>query len=827
MIPFAVAFLPPTGLDSPLAKRMKENRPKIFLSALLVFCAANFSRAQETSAARTLDELRAQLAAHISQPRFDAALWGVKIVSLDSGKIIFEDHADRLMSPASNSKLYTAALGLTRLGGDYRFSMPVFAAGKITGSGTLRGNLIVVGRGDPSWNARRLGTNFWTVFEPFVTILTNAGVRRVSGDLIADATFFRGPPAGSSWTIDDLSGGEAGAISALTLDDNLAQVSVEPGAKIGAPCKLTLLQPGTGLIFSNQTITVAANASAQLDLFQPPGAKTIFLRGQLPAGGANQILDVAVPQPADWFAAALKLALARHGIQISGAARGVAWPQSSGTRVPPVSFSNASLTATETNGRDARATLKLGTVFSPPLREVVRDFIKPSQNLETDLLLAHVGEMTRAADAPAAQTSEESGLAALKPLLAAAGVRAGDVQFDEGSGLSRNNLTTANATVALLQFMAKQKSADDFISALPVAGVDGTLRRRMKNTPAENNVRAKTGTLRWVNALSGFVTTAAGEKLVFSLMLNRYDPPPGRKRTDELDDIAVMLANFKGRTDEPLEKIYAPFGQLVVTQFVSAPFPHPARAEGHTYHTNFFSAAEHYSDSTVAMFIPKNFRATDKIDFVVHFHGWMNTVASTLTQYQLVEQFSASGKNAILIVPEGPHNAPDSFGGKLEDTNGFKIFMAEAAEKLRASGALARTNFEIGSVILSGHSGGYHVMAAILDHGGMPEKIREAWLFDALYGNTENFVAWQKNENGKLLDIYTDHGGTKDETEKLLASCKTNGVSFFAGEDANAAPENLLTNKMIFLHTDMVHNDVVAKRGTFEQFLKTSCLENK
>jgi hypothetical protein len=333
--------------------------------------------------------------------------------------------------------------------------------------------------------------------------------------------------------------------------------------------------------------------------------------------------------------------------------------------------------------------------------------------------------------------------------------------------------------------------------------------------------------LRWVNALSGFVTTAAGEHLVFSLMLNRYDPPPNRKRTDELDDIAVMLAQFAGRTDQSQEQKFAPQGTLLVTQFLAAPFPHPARAEGHRWHDEIFSAAENYSDSTVALFIPKNFRATDKIDFIVHFHGWRHSVAGTLDEYQLIEQLAASGKNAILIVPQGPRNAADSFGGKLEDTNGFKIFMAEAVEKLRASGVLANTNFEIGQIIISGHSGGYHVMAAILDHGGLAENIREVWLFDALYGNTENFVGWQKNENGRLLDIYTDHGGTKDETENLLAFYRTNSVGLFAGEDTNATPEILRTNALVFLHTDMIHNDVVAKRGTFGQFLKTSCLQNQ
>jgi len=267
-------------------------------------------------------------------------------------------------------------------------------------------------------------------------------------------------------------------------------------------------------------------------------------------------------------------------------------------------------------------------------------------------------------------------------------------------------------------------------------------------------------------------------------------------------------------------------GTLLVTQFVSAPFPHPARAAGHQYQKEFFSAAEHYANSDVALFIPKYFRATEKIDFVVHFHGWRNTVAATLEQFNLLQQFCDSGKNAILIVPEGPRLAPDSFGGKLEDTNGFKNFMAEAVEKLRASGVLAPTNFGIGNIILSGHSGGYHVMAAILDHGGLPEKIKEAWLFDALYGNTENFVAWQKNQNGRLLDIYTDHGGTKDETQNLMASYKTNGVPFASREETNRAAADLGAQKITFIHTDLTHNEVIFQRGEFATFLKTSCLSD-
>jgi D-alanyl-D-alanine carboxypeptidase/D-alanyl-D-alanine-endopeptidase (penicillin-binding protein 4) len=782
---------------------MKENRMKFFLSVLFVFCAANFLRAQPTNAAHSAAELAALIDAHISQPRFDGALWGVKVISLDSGVTIFENHADRLMSPASNSKMYPAALALDHFGPDYRIVTPVLATARPDADGTIHGDLVIAGRGDPSWNAKHAGTNFWDMFSPFVAALKKSGIHHITGDLVGDTTFFHSPPSGSSWTVEDLEDSEGAEISALTLADNFTTIRITP-AQAGEPCKAEVVDPFTNLQIDNQTTTAVDGARRQIVARRFRGENVVHLFGELPAGGEPEYVEMPVLRPAEWFVAALKSALQEKGIVVDGAARVVAWPSP-----PPV--------ASET----------IAEITSPPLSEMLADFLKPSQNLETDLIFEHTGETLRPPDTRPWETSEDCALIALHKFLVTNGLPAGDVHFDEGSGLSRNNLTTANASVALLQFMAKHPAAQTWETALPIAGVDGTLRRRMKNTPAAGNVHGKTGTLRWVNALSGYVTNAAGEKLVFSLMLNRYDSPPGRVRTAELDDIAVMLARSDFRTDGSLVKTYAPYGTLMVTQFVSAPFPHPARAAGHFYHTNFYSAAEHYSNSDVAIFIPKNFRATDQVDFVVHFHGWMNTVASTLTNYQLVEQFCASGKNAILIVPEGPHYAPDSFGGKLEDTNGFARFMDEAVEKLRASGALANTNFETGRVIIAGHSGGYHVMAAILDHGGLADKIKEAWLFDALYGGTENFAVWQKNENGRLVDIYTDHGGTKEETENLMAGYKANGVSFFAGEETISTPSDFQKEKIVFIHTDLTHNETVYRRDEFEEFLKTSCLEDR
>lgn len=779
-----------------------------FLFLVLAACSLLNPPSAGAKEIPTLTELQQNISDFVSQPRFDGALWGIKVVSLDTGKTLFETNAVRLMSPASNCKLYTGAAALDRFGGDYQIVTPIYATARPNRRGTIRGDLIVVGRGDTTWNWRRFGTNFYDIFDPFVSALASAGVRHVAGDIIADATYFHGEPTGSSLSIDDFEDGECPYISAITLNDGLAQVQVSP-TTAGAPCSLTIQQPDISFVFSNCTTTVASGGPHHIDYYMPYGQRIIYVFGQLPVGDSGESLDIPVLDPAKWFAATLKDALARHGITISGRVRGVAWPQSS-ILIPE--------------------DVKIGEVLSPPLREVIRYYMKPSQNLENDTVLADLGESMRDSNTPPWRTSEQLGLAAIRQFLETNDLPVDEVKFDEGSGLSDNNMATANSFVALLEFMWRHPAAKDFINSLPIAAEDGTLRRRFHNTPAAGNLRAKTGTLHWARSLSGYVTTAAGEHLAFSLLLNRYARPSEYNKSSELDAIALMLAEFSGRSIPDaamLQKQFAPYGQLLVARLATAPFPDSSRANGHWYHNQFFSAKDHYSDNSVAIFIPKKFHPSDKVDFIVHFHGWMNSIASTLDRYNLIQQLAASDKNAILVVPEGPFYAPDSSGGKLEDTNGFSRFMSDVVATVKNSGVLDQTNFDIGKIILSGHSGGYKVMAAIVDHGGMPDKINEVWLFDALYAGRENFVAWQQAENGRLLDIYTDHGGTEYETADLLDTVKTNGARYWTGEDTAVTPDELRTNKYVILHSTLAHDDTPYKRLAFQKFLETSCLENK
>lgn len=287
--------------------------------------------------------------------------------------------------------------------------------------------------------------------------------------------------------------------------------------------------------------------------------------------------------------------------------------------------------------------------------------------------------------------------------------------------------------------------------------------------------------------------------------------------------LVLLLTGGATAAAETLATNMPASGLLIVTQLVAAPFPHASRTNGHTYKDTFYPAAKHYSDSTVAFFIPPGYRASAQADFVIHFHGWRNTVTNTLTQYLVPEQLTASGKNAILIVPEGPRDAPDSSGGKLEDLDGFKRFMTEALAVLQHRGVLG-TNVTLGNIILSGHSGGYQVMSSIVARGGLTAQVREVWLFDALYAQSERFLTWADQTEGRLLNIYTEGGGTKTRTEEMMATLRERNLPLLATTDLAVTPLELTTNRLIFLHSDLSHSDVFAKRKTFQKFLETSCL---
>jgi D-alanyl-D-alanine carboxypeptidase/D-alanyl-D-alanine-endopeptidase (penicillin-binding protein 4) len=520
---------------------------KIIVSGLCLLIAALIgspSLAQQAAPPTTLADLQQRFTEHVNHPRFAASEFGVKIVSLDSGKTIFEHDAQKLLSPASNSKLYTIALALDRLGGDYRIKTSLYAEAKPNESGVLKGDLIVYGRGDPTINAHLNGGNIYKALAPLVAALTNAGVKRITGDIVGDESFIQGPPYGSGWTWDDMDNYYGAEISALTINDNTIQLIAKAGKSNGLPCQLSLSPATTYVVLSNRTETVAAGGRRSISCHRSIEQNVVYVTGQLPAGDRDFTDDVTMHNPAGLFVLLFKEALTRSGVKVSGKTRTINWQ------------------GREANPLEVSKLVELGSVESLSMRDIAREVQKPSQNLYTDLMLAHVGEMERREPSPRERdsgdgrtdaarsiplTSEDLGIRALREFLAKVGIRRTDVQFEEGSGLSRNNLTTPNATIALLKHMSQHAEADAYVNALPIAGVDGTLRNRMKGTAAANNVRAKTGTLRWANSLSGHVKTAGGEHWIFSIMLNRYAASAEEKR-EAVDKIAVMLAEFNGKS---------------------------------------------------------------------------------------------------------------------------------------------------------------------------------------------------------------------------------------------------------------------------------------
>ncbi|MGE5315772.1 MAG: hypothetical protein ACM3Q4_13850 [Acidobacteriota bacterium] len=289
---------------------------------------------------------------------------------------------------------------------------------------------------------------------------------------------------------------------------------------------------------------------------------------------------------------------------------------------------------------------------------------------------------------------------------------------------------------------------------------------------------------------------------------------------------AVLIAAACGaKAAEPMTERYHAYGDLILTHLASAPFPHPLRANGHTYNGKTYSAAEHYSDSSVAIFVPKGFRKSKHVDLVVYFHGWSNNIDTALGFYSLIEQFCASRKNAVFVFPEGPRNAPDSFGGRLEEKDGFKNLVTDVLGVLKREKKIPG-NALPGRIVIGGHSGAYRVMSFILLRGGLVPHVKEVYLFDALYGQTEKFAYWIDHSRGRLVNIYTESGGTKGETENLMACLEAWKKPFYAAEELKAAPEDLRRHSLIFLHTDLVHNDVVSKRNQFETFLATGSLKS-
>lgn len=282
----------------------------------------------------------------------------------------------------------------------------------------------------------------------------------------------------------------------------------------------------------------------------------------------------------------------------------------------------------------------------------------------------------------------------------------------------------------------------------------------------------------------------------------------------------LFFVSINGLFSQSLIERYNNLGKVFIPQFSSAPFTHTKRISGHSYKNQLFTVEEHYADSSVLIFVPKEFKPSNSTNIVVYFHGWYNNIDSACAQFKLIEQFSESNKNAIFVFPEGPKNSPDSFGGKMEDKDGLKNLVTDVLKFLKKKKIISATN--IGDIILAGHSGAYRAIAYSVDQGGLTKNISDVILFDALYSGTEKFLNWIEKFNGKFINIYTDHGGTVEETEQLMNGLDSLKIPFLKTEEKEMIQSRLENNRLIFIHTDLAHNEVIATRSQFRDYLKAS-----
>jgi serine-type D-Ala-D-Ala carboxypeptidase/endopeptidase (penicillin-binding protein 4) len=511
---------------------------------LLISLVSRVLVVAQTAPPKTLPELQTRISEILAKPELASAMVGVKITSLDTGRVLFEENAAKLLRPASNMKLYTVATALDKLSPDYRFKTFVYSTRKLDASGVLRGDLTIQGRGDPSFAARFNNGDYLKAINDLAVRIVSAGVKRVEGDLVGDESYFVGPKYGAGWEWEDLTWSYGAEISPLTVNDNALDLFIKPGYAVTAPAVITTGPPDPLLTIVNKVITASKGTKRELSIHRGLGENTVTIVGNIPLEDPGYTGAIAISHPALLFVYLLRSALVQKGVVITGKSR------TTGTVDQPTLPLIPEL-ANTMGAPLPKLQLEITTFESPlPFSVIAAQTLKPSQNLYTELILRTLGTMTLPPPTmpPLRQTSEELGLEAVKSFLKSAGIAAESLRLNDGSGLSRDDMVTAEATVQLLTFMNKHRHADVFRAALPIAGVDGTLRNRMRGTPAQNNLRAKTGSLSSAASLGGYVTTAAGEKLAFAIIVNNYANEV-EPRTVCIDPIAVLLASFNGKSD--------------------------------------------------------------------------------------------------------------------------------------------------------------------------------------------------------------------------------------------------------------------------------------
>jgi D-alanyl-D-alanine carboxypeptidase/D-alanyl-D-alanine-endopeptidase (penicillin-binding protein 4) len=472
--------------------------------------------AQSAATTTTTDgnPLRAFIDSLIDAPPFASAHIGVLIVDPDAGDTLYARNAGKLFLPASNMKLVTSSVALARLGPDYRYHTVFTTRGAIA-DGTLRGDLLVVGRGDPSVSDH-MAVDAMRPLRAVADSLAARGIRRIDGRVLAAGDAFPGSSYGAGWAYDDFEDSYAAPIDELSFNEGFSDVHVRAGARAGTPVRATVT-PAAGVPIVHvraRTVPQATPDSALRPLVVRHDSLTwdAILQGDIRAGDTTT-LEIVHHDPDAAYVTALGNALRARGLTISG-------------RTPPRRTSNTARLDT------------LATLTSPPLAEILKAMLKPSQNQIAEMVFR-----TIALEAFGTGRADSASVA-VGAQLAAWGIAPADAIVRDGSGLSRYDFVTPRTLVRVLDTMRRAPTFGAFYDALPIAGVDGTLDNRMRGTPAAANVHAKTGSMSQVRTVSGYVTTADQHMLIFAILANNYSAP-GADVSKLADTIIVRLAGAR------------------------------------------------------------------------------------------------------------------------------------------------------------------------------------------------------------------------------------------------------------------------------------------
>ena len=461
--------------------------------------------------------------------------WGIEVVRLRDGKLLYARDADHLYLPASNLKLFTTAAALEKLGLDFVFRTTVEAESAPDAEGRVQ-DLFLVGRGDPDLGNRVVpgllpmgsAESAQAVFQELAEQVAAHGVREIAGNLVADDSYFLFEPYSHGWDEEDLQWGYGAPVTALAFNDNALLLRVRPAARVGGRAEVRLEPIADYYRLNNRVETAAAGSRKQIYAERTPGSMQLDIWGEIPLDAGEDLDSVSIADPPQLMGELLRRALEARGIAVRGR-----------VQVRHSTRLEAAMASDPLPQSPPRVVL--AEHVSPPLAIEIQTINKVSHNLHAEMLLRTLAHEVKN------YGSLTVGLEVLQEFAAQVGIQPEAVNFADASGLSRQDLVAPHAIVKLLEYMAASPRFKLFLDSLPVAGEDGTLENRFRGPPLRGRIHAKTGTMEHTNALSGYMDLPAGERLAFSILGNNH-PLKSAQGAAVLDRIALVIyRHFAGQ----------------------------------------------------------------------------------------------------------------------------------------------------------------------------------------------------------------------------------------------------------------------------------------